>query len=110
MNCPTCGKQINENEVYCKNCGSPLTNKQRAFATLPQTKKIRMLKISDYIIMFLISIIPVVNIISFIVWCTSPKTNVNKKNYAAAALIFTACAIALCIIAALIYFYVLRQL
>ena len=39
MNCPTCGKTINENDTFCKNCGVPLTLKQRAFATLPQTKK-----------------------------------------------------------------------
>ncbi len=98
MNCPICGKQINENDTYCKNCGSPLTAKQRAYSTLPQTKKIRMLKISDYLLMFALSIIPLVNLISFVTWCCSSKTNINKKNYAAAALIFSAFVIVLCVI------------
>lgn len=98
MNCPICGKQIHENESFCQSCGSPLSAKQRAFSTLPQTEKIRMLKISDYLVMFLLSVIPVVNIITFIVWCSSSKTNVNKKNYALASLIFSAVAIVLCIV------------
>ena len=105
MNCPTCGKSITENDTYCKNCGAPLSAKQRAFSTLPQTKKIRMLKISDYILMFLISLIPIVNIITFIIWCASSKTNVNKKNYAAATLIITACIIVLCLIALVCLYY-----
>ena len=108
MNCPTCGKTINENDTFCKNCGVPLTLKQRAFATLPQTKKIRLLKISDYFLMFLISIIPIINIITFIVWAASSKTNVNKKNYASAALIFMAIAIVLVIITLLITYYILK--
>ena len=55
MNCPICGKEINEKDTFCKACGSPLTAKSRAFSTMPQTKKIRMLKVSDYLLMFLLS-------------------------------------------------------
>ena len=105
MNCPICGKTINDNDTYCANCGSPLSIKQRAFSTMPQTRKIRMLKISDYLLMFLLSILPLINIITFIVWAASAKTNVNKKNYASAALIFMAFAIVLCIIILVTLYY-----
>ena len=95
MNCPFCGKEISENETFCKSCGSPLTAKTRAFSTLPQTKKTRMLKISDYLLMFLLSIISPLNYIMWFIWLFNPKTNVNKKNYAAAALIFNTCLVVL---------------
>lgn len=88
MNCPFCGKEIKENETFCKACGSPLTAKAHAFSTLPQTEKIRMLKIKDFLLMFLVSIISPLNYIMWFIWLFNPKTNVNKKNYAAAALIF----------------------
>lgn len=95
MNCSICGKTVNENDTFCLNCGSPLTLKQRAFSTLPQTKKIRMLKVSDYLLMLFISTIPIVNVIFFLTWIISPNVNINKKNYAIAALILTAIAIVL---------------
>ena len=99
MNCPICGKEVNESEIYCKACGSPLSAKARAFSTMPQTKKIRMLKISEYLLMFLLSIISPVNYIVWLIWCFNPNTNVNKKNYAAAALIFNTSLVVLIVIA-----------
>lgn len=105
MNCPFCGKEIKENETYCKACGAPQSAKARAFSTLPQTKKIRMLNIKDYLLMFLVSIISPLNLICWLVWCFNPNTNVNKKNYAAAALIFNACLVVLIAIAYAIKYF-----
>jgi len=108
MNCPFCGKEIKENDVFCKACGSPLSAKARAFSTLPQTKKIRMLGIKDYLLMFLISVISPVNLICWLVWCFNPNTNVNKKNYAAAALILYACIVALIAIFFIVKYFLLK--
>ena len=107
MNCPFCGKEINENESFCKECGAPLSAKARAFSTLPQTKKIRMLKIGDYLLMFLLSVISPINYIAWLIWLFNPNTNVNKKNYAAAALIFNTSLVVLIIIGYAISKYLL---
>ena len=108
MNCPICGKEINEKDTFCKECGSPLSAKARAFSTQPQTKKIRMLKISDYLLMFLLSIISPINYIVWLIWCFNPNTNVNKKNYAAAALIFNTTLVVLILIGFLIKKYLFK--
>lgn len=108
MNCPFCGKEINENETFCKACGSPLSAKARAFSTMPQTKKTKMLKVSDYLLMFLFSIISPVNYIMWFIWLFNPNTNVNKKNYAAAALIFNTCLVVLIAIGYALSMYITR--
>ena len=108
MNCPICGKEIKENETYCSACGSPLSAKARAFSTLPQTQKIRMLKISDYLLMFFLSIISPINYIVWLIWCFNPNTNVNKKNYAIAALIFNTTLVVLILIGFFVKNYLLK--
>ena len=108
MNCPICGKETNEKDTFCKACGSPLTAKSRAFSTMPQTKKIRMLKVSDYLLMFLLSIISPLNYIMWFIWLFNPNTNVNKKNYAAAALIFNTTLVVLIVVGFFISQYLIK--
>ena len=43
--------------------------------------------VGSYIGMFILSAIPIVNIICWIVWLVSPKTNKNKKNFLKACII-----------------------
>ena len=40
-----------------------------------------VMSIGSYIAMFILSAIPIVNIICWIVWLVSPNTNKNKKNF-----------------------------
>ena len=47
----------------------------------------QVMSIGAYIGMFIISAIPIVNIICWIVWLVSPNTNKNKKNYCIATII-----------------------
>lgn len=51
------------------------------------TKKV--MSVGEYIGIFILSSIPVVNIIMWIVWLVSPNTNKNKKNYIIAQIIIT---------------------
>ncbi|MBR0413854.1 MAG: hypothetical protein IJI67_02135 [Clostridia bacterium] len=46
-----------------------------------------VLSVGSYIGMFILSAIPIVNIICWIVWLVSPNTNKNKKNYCIATII-----------------------
>lgn len=49
-----------------------------------------VMSVGSYIGMFLLSAIPVVNIICWIVWLVSPNTNKNKKNYIIANIVIYA--------------------
>ena len=46
-----------------------------------------VMSVGSYIGMFILSAIPIVNIICWIVWLVSPNTNKNKKNYCIATII-----------------------
>ena len=56
------------------------------------------LSVGDYIITFIISGIPLVGFIMLLVWACSSSTNINRKNYAIAILIFQLIAVVLSII------------
>lgn len=61
------------------------------------------LSVGDIFVSWLLLSIPIVNVVMVIVWLTSSKTNVNKKNFAKAALIMYAIGIVLSIIASLLF-------
>ena len=87
MNCPVCNTEINENETICKNCGTPLTLKQRAFSTYRENNVTKPLKTLDFFLIFLLKLLPVINIIVYITWAVC-ATNLNRKSYARAKLLF----------------------
>lgn len=58
-----------------------------------------VMSIGSYIGMFILSAIPVVNIICWIVWLVSPNTNKNKKNFIWAQIIMIALTYAVAIVA-----------
>ena len=58
----------------------------------PYDPTTEVMSIGSYILMFILSAIPVVNIICWIVWLVSPNTNKNKKNFIWAQIIMVAVA------------------
>ena len=46
-----------------------------------------VLSVGQYLGMFILSAIPVVNVICWVVWLLSPDTNKNKKNFLKACII-----------------------
>lgn len=58
-----------------------------------------VMSIGSYIGMFILSAIPIVNIICWIVWLVSPNTNKNKKNFILAQIIIIAVSYAVAILA-----------
>lgn len=58
----------------------------------PYDPTTEVMGIGSYILMFILSAIPVVNIICWIVWLVSPNTNKNKKNFIWAQIIMVAVA------------------
>jgi heme/copper-type cytochrome/quinol oxidase subunit 2 len=53
------------------------------------------LSVSDWFITLLITFIPIVNVIMYLVWAFSDSTNHSKRNFAKAALIWIAIGIVL---------------
>ncbi len=68
----------------------------------PVNQTNEVMSVGSYIGMFLLSAIPIVNIICWIVWLVSPNTNKNKKNYIIANIIIYAVMILLAIIAGVV--------
>lgn len=65
----------------------------------PYDPTTEVMSIGSYILMFILSAIPVVNIICWIVWLVSPNTNKNKKNFILAQIIMVAVAYVAVIVA-----------
>ncbi|MBR2590303.1 MAG: hypothetical protein IKE65_05215 [Clostridia bacterium] len=61
-----------------------------------------VMSVGSYIGTFILSSIPVVNIICWIVWLISSKTNKNKKNYLIACIVLWIIGVLVSIIACLI--------
>ena len=59
-----------------------------------------VMSVGSYILMFILSSIPIVNVICWIVWLVSPDTNQNKKNYIKATIVIYAISILIGIAAA----------
>ena len=57
---------------------------------MPYDPTSEVMSIGSYIGMFILSAIPIVNIICWIVWLVSPNTNKNKKNFIWAQIIMIA--------------------
>ena len=65
----------------------------------PYDPTTEVMSIGSYVLMFILSAIPVVNIICWIVWLVSPNTNKNKKNFIWAQIIMVAVAYVAVIVA-----------
>ncbi len=98
--CPRCGKTLAANAVFCSNCGANL-NGEPAPAPKAPTAPIAdttPLKTTDYLLMFLLMCVPIVSFIIFMIWAFSGGTNVNRRNFSRAYLLYYVIAFALGII------------
>lgn len=62
----------------------------------------QVMSVGEYIGLFILSAIPIVNIICWIVWLCSPNTNKNKKNYVIANIIIWVISVVLGVIASVV--------
>ena len=92
--CPVCRKEVPADAIFCGECGynfntgtSPYTIPPQSAAAVEDTSPLKM---SDYLLMFLVACIPLVNLILLLIWSFSSGVNVNRRNYSRAYLIITA--------------------
>lgn len=70
-------------------------NRQKEFQRDSRNEPMR---VKDWLITYLITVIPIVNIVMLITWAVSDKTNVNKKNWAIAAFLMMGIIIAFAVV------------
>ena len=113
MICKHCGTQIPDGATFCPHCGNePVENtyQQSAAQTVyrqpvyqqPYDPTTEVMSVGSYIGVFILSAIPIVNIICWIVWLVSANTNKNKKNYIIANIVLFVIGIVLFILVMMI--------
>lgn len=111
--CRRCGTSVKEEDKFCTLCGADL-EKTRVDETQYRTQQAQQeqqpqqaggtwqkqapknteealhkpLSFGDYLLLFLVLAIPILNIILLLVWSFSKEENTNRKNFARAALIY----------------------
>ena len=97
--CPICGKDVSAQAAFCGECGynfaagtSPHTAPTQAPVVIEDTAP---LKVSDYLIMSLLSCIPIAGIVVMLIWAFSSGVNVNRRNFSRAYLIMAAVGVVL---------------
>ncbi len=106
--CPRCGKQLPVSAVFCGGCGTHLASGTAAPAYMPAPVDASPLKTSDYFVMMLLFSLPLVGLILAIVWGFSSETNVNRKNFSRAHLIWYAIAVVLYVFLLIFMFAIMR--
>lgn len=92
-NCKYCGAEVKEEDLFCTACGKRLQTegtwkKEEERAAKEQNENTSPLSVGSYFLMMLILLIPVVNLIFLIIWAVGKNTNVNRRNFSRAALIY----------------------
>lgn len=119
MFCEKCGSKLPENAKFCGSCGAKTVTVEPAVATPVQDQSAppppppaqpatqgytppvqaaahfgqvesEPLSVGNYIVMFLLMSIPLLNIILLFVWGFGSSVNRNRKNFARATLIMFA--------------------
>lgn len=122
MYCQKCGATLENGARFCVACGSEVTAPQQTTGLNTQQQPYTQssysntshtqqnlypspyapLRVGEYIVMFILTAIPVVNLVMLLVWTFGSYTNINKKNYAKAALILALIGVGIWLIIGLI--------
>ena len=99
--CKKCGCS-QEPAKFCWNCGALLEDAAVADPTPAKTKReanLAPVSIGQWIGVFFLSAIPLVNFILLIVWAANPRVKKSLRTYAAATLILMGVAVVLVVVA-----------
>lgn len=102
--CDQCGQDVEKEDVYCTNCGALLKQNEKDNEEVGKqiaSSKSGMhdpLSLGDFMLIGLILLLPVVNVVVFLIWALDKHGNINRRNLAKAGLIYFGTGIALSII------------
>lgn len=97
--------QVNQQPVqpvYQQQSYQQQSYQQPVYNQPPYDPTTEVMSVGSYIGMFILSAIPIVNLICWIVWLVSPNTNRNKKNYIIANIVLFVIGVVLFILVAII--------
>ncbi len=102
--CPRCGRPLPESAIFCGECGLNLNGTPSVFNTsaAPQ-QDTAPLKTTDFLLMLLLLCVPIVGMIVYIVWAFSSDTNVNRRNFSRAYLIYYLAVIVIAVLLVLLF-------
>ena len=111
--CPRCGKQLPADSAFCGDCGADLRAASQtvsAPAPIPAAPvDTAPLKTSDYLILHLVNMIPLVGFILMLMWSFSDNVNLNRKNFCRAYLIMYAISFVLSFFLLILYGVILAS-
>lgn len=133
MFCENCGKELPDGVAFCTSCGAkqtgvstvaqPVLNAQPTPVqvaekpVLPRQQpaqtsggNVDVITMGQYLIMFLITAIPIAGIVMLFIWSFGAEAGPNKKNFARAYLIMMAIAIGASILISIIMSVVMASL
>ncbi len=102
--CDQCGQDVKKEDIYCTNCGGLLKQNEKDNEEVGKqiaSSKSGMnapLSLGDFMFIGLILLLPVVNVVVFVIWALDKHGNINRRNLAKAGLIYFGIGIALSII------------
>ncbi|MBE6560483.1 MAG: zinc ribbon domain-containing protein [Ruminococcaceae bacterium] len=111
--CPRCGRELPADSVFCGECGANLSGAPETFTVPPQSAPAvdtTPLKTSDFLILHLLNMIPLVGLILMLMWSFSDNVNLNRKNFCRAYLIMYAISFVLSILFVILYVIILGAL
>lgn len=82
--CRKCGGTVKAEDQFCMHCGMPLEKEESVREEGREENKAEVLSMGEYLLMFILLAIPVVNFIVCILWIISGNSNPNKRNFAKA--------------------------
>ena len=118
MFCENCGNKIPDEAKFCPVCGATTGSAQPSYAA-PEQPPVRPaapayvppqpvsyaaqqanppLSVGQYLGMYLLMCVPILNIVLLFMWAFGSAVNLNKKNYARAVLILFAVSVVIWII------------
>jgi len=115
--CPRCGSRLPADAIFCGECGFRMDGSSPAESeplTVPpqqaQPADTAPLKTSEYVVLHLLNMIPVVGLILMLVWSFSDNVNLNRKNFCRAYLIIYAISLVLSIFLIILYAVIFAML
>lgn len=105
--CTNCGKQVADGVKFCTSCGTPMASyippapppaqtappqaapvpQQPVYAVPVTVRQEEPISTGEYIGIFLLMIVPLVNLICLLIWACGGCKKVNKRNLARAMLV-----------------------
>jgi len=113
--CTECGASLKPDEKFCTECGAQVSDTPQPNVPINIRQPVsdirnRVISTIEWIGIFLLTMIPIINIIVLIVWAMSAKCRLSLRNYARAMLIIMIVSFILGIIAGIVFAGIIRYI